>query len=84
MSETLNKVLNAFMQTYLGLIELELNDNYSMKYEPIVNVNKQYCNQPKNKTNKQINKEESISANKKLKNNNFLKRESDHINFERH
>ena len=84
MSETLNKLLNAFMQTYLGLIELELNDNYSMKYEPIVNVNKQYCNQPKNKTNKQINKEESISANKKLKNNNFLKRESDHINFERH
>ena len=66
MSETLNKVLNAFMQTYLGLIELELNDNYSMKYEQIVNVNKQYCNQPKNKTNKQINKEESISANKKL------------------
>lgn len=84
MGKRLKKVLNALMQTYLALIEAELNSKYSMKYEPIVNVNEKYCNKPKTKTIKEVNKEESISANKKLKNNNNLKRESDHINFERH
>ena len=84
MGKTLNKVLNALMQVCLGVIEAELTQKYLIEYEPYVNVNQRYCAKPKNKTINEINKEDSICANKKLKNNNFLKRKSDYINFERH